>query len=232
VTSRLQCIPFIVGTLALTILPAHAELSGPQVMERCRKAYEALKSYHGVSRVHSIIKVSGKPSTYDTHATIQFARPGKIHVEGITMFGASSYAYLSDGETTWFRNAAGEPWKRVQSAEIAVLSANGWAGTTIPATLLSLKNRSPFKREITVARKVVTAKVGDQPVYRVEVDGDMGKQTYSIDQKSLMILRIHTHNKKSGQFAGSPPGVEMDVEERFTVLKLNSAIPAKVFVKP
>lgn len=123
-------------------------LTGREVAERCRAAYTALKTYQITSAVtvHSVESPSGKVEDGHASAVIQYARPGKIHVEGLDT-DAKPFAYISDGLTTVETDSPKSgPWKKVlddhnpNGIEMAIKLVTGSAmnaGTTVPALLLS-----------------------------------------------------------------------------------------------
>ncbi len=122
-------------------------LTAVQVAERCRAAYAALQTYQVTSTVtqHSVFSATGKAEDEQTSAVIQFARPGKFHVEGADS-DKNPFAYLSDGSTTVQKNLSTSGWEKVvrvpsttSGIEMAIGTITGVsadAGTTIPALLL------------------------------------------------------------------------------------------------
>ncbi len=123
-------------------------LTGREVAERCRAAYTALKTYQITSAVtvHSVESPSGKVEDGHASAVIQYARPGKIHVEGLDT-DAKPFAYISDGLTTVETDSPKSgPWKKVlgyhnpNGIEMAIAGVTGSAmdaATTVPALLMS-----------------------------------------------------------------------------------------------
>src|ERR1051326_3529946 len=64
-------------------MPVSAELTGAQVMERCRKAYAGLKSYQGEVLIKlSVVGPDGKQEPSVTRNTVQFVRPARFRVDG------------------------------------------------------------------------------------------------------------------------------------------------------
>jgi len=96
--------------------------------------------------VHSVEGPAGKVEDEHASAVIQFARPGKIHVEGLDT-EAKPFAYVSDGLTTVQTDSPKQgPWKKVlgyhnpNGVEMAIGRVTGIAmdaATTVPALLLS-----------------------------------------------------------------------------------------------
>src|SRR5689334_16426914 len=87
------------AALAGTSLPslvAAQEMTGAQVLDRCRKAYDALQSYEGTTNVSSGTTMNGMHMNNHTTAHVRFVRPGKIRVEG-TMMTSGKFAFVSDG---------------------------------------------------------------------------------------------------------------------------------------
>lgn len=123
-------------------------LTGREVAERCRAAYTALQTYQVTSAVtvHSVEGPSGKVEDEHASAVIQFARPGKIHVEGLDT-EAKPFAYVSDGLTTFQTDSPKSgSWKKVpgyhnpNGIEMAIGRVTGIAmnaATTVPALLMS-----------------------------------------------------------------------------------------------
>jgi len=123
-------------------------LTGREVAERCRAAYTALQSYQVTSAVtvHSVEGPSGKVEDEHASAVIQYARPGKIHVEGLDT-QAKPFAYVSDGSATVETDSPKQgPWKKVpgdqnpSGVEMAIAGVTGTAmnaATTVPALLMS-----------------------------------------------------------------------------------------------
>ncbi len=195
--------------------------TGAQVMAKSKAAYDSLTSYKGVSKVTGTGTAGGANMALNTHATIQFVRPGKIHVEGITMFGGSKFAYASDGVSTW-ENLLGQGWKPAQSTEMAVGGATGismLAGMTIPGTLLKLA-MPPFASGSKFSDNVASESVGGQPTYKVEATNPAGKTTCWVDKKSLLLVKVRSELKG------------LTADETFAEVEINPGIPETVFAKP
>lgn len=123
-------------------------LTGREVAERCRAAYTALQFYQvtSVVTVQSVEGPSGKVEDEHASAVIQYARPGKIHVEGLDT-EAKPFAYVSDGlATVETHSPKSGPWKKVlgyqnpNGIEMAIAGVTGSAmdaATTVPALILS-----------------------------------------------------------------------------------------------
>src|SRR5262245_59663096 len=80
---------------------AHSQTpTGPDVLERCKRSYEGLQSYDGVTRVTGHSSTGGQRRDYNVSARIRYAAPGRIRVEG-SLMDAGTYQYLSDGRQTW-----------------------------------------------------------------------------------------------------------------------------------
>src|SRR6185369_15695408 len=111
--------------LLVTIEKSHADLTGDQVVERCKHAYNTLRSYSGSCKVLTKSSIGGMNSTYITSATVQFERPGKIRVDG-TLMTNGRVAFVSDGTSTWQTDIVDpNKWIRAQSTEMAIAAFSG-----------------------------------------------------------------------------------------------------------
>src|SRR5258708_25554694 len=94
---------------------ASVELTGDQVLDRCQKAYAALKSYRGTSTVVTKGDINGMKITFNTSAKIKFVRPAKIRVDG-TLMSMGTFEFVSDGKQTWQTSMlTGSKWEKAQS---------------------------------------------------------------------------------------------------------------------
>lgn len=130
-------------------------LTGLEVAKRCRAAYAALQTYQVTSAVtvRTVESPSGKAEDEHASAVIQFARPGKIHVEGLDT-QAKPFAFISDGSATVQTDSPKQgPWKKVpgyqnpNGIEMAIAGVTGSAmnaATTVPALLLDTDPGSTY----------------------------------------------------------------------------------------
>ncbi len=211
----------------LAVGPARAGgLTGPQVLARCQRAYDGLRSYQGLSQVTTNSTFGGgAPHSYHSSARIAFVRPGKIRAAGTNMFG-QPYAYVSDGRTTAQRQFGG--WSRSQSAEMAIAAMTGTAqsaATTIPALLLHTRWGDPFSRGQAVAPGVGQETVGGHPCYRVRVTGPL-PATFWVDRKTFLLDKMATRLS-----LGTGKGGMQNVQT-FSGVRVNAPIPASAFVPP
>jgi outer membrane lipoprotein-sorting protein len=221
--------------------PASADLTGAQVLQRCERAYKSLKSYSGTTRVLTKAAINGTNATYNTMATIQFVRPGKIKVEG-TLMTAGRFAFISNGTDTWQTSfMSGGRWERAQSTEMAIAAFTGVsqnAATTIPGILLNTRWGNPFGS--LKPTKVKRENVNKRVVYRIDASDATGPTTLWIDGKTFLLVRIQRRPDLSnlrghggGSLpAGMPASGTMDVTETFTDVRINPTIATSVFARP
>jgi hypothetical protein len=216
--------------------------TGKELCDLSRKAYASLKTYQGVTKTTATVDlgVGGGPNTYHTSATIAYASPGKINVEGDTMFGGK-FAYRSDGKSTWETSmTGGKSWNKADSPEMAIAGATGVAmsaGTTIPTLLLKLKWGQIFESTSQPAKEIKREKVGTVDAYRVEVTISGGRRTLWIDPKSFLMIKMDEFRDMSklglggAQKAGARPSTMHSIHV-YSQLKVNNPIPASTFAKP
>src|SRR5215831_1200974 len=97
-------VSLLVVVSSCSAMPARADLSAEQVLTRCQKAYGSLKTYKGTSSVVTKSDIGGMKLTFNSSARIQFARPGRIRVDGnlmVPMMPQNKFAFVSDGKRTW-----------------------------------------------------------------------------------------------------------------------------------
>ena len=249
--------PFTMGykIQALTAFPKpghvlpqnHAtSLTLAQIASHCREAYAALTSYQGTSTVTTQSEFSSFPMVLESHtsASVQFASPGKIHVEGKTSNG-SSFAYISDGNATAVTYLGLNNWKKVDTTESAVAGVTGialHAATTIPALLLKIKWGNPLAPGKSLDPVVREDSVGGHPCYVVTTHLKTPARTETaylwVDEKNFLLRRLVTESNSLAQTkeaAGTPidmPAMQSHADERFTNDHLNEAIPESNFVLP
>jgi outer membrane lipoprotein-sorting protein len=242
-TAVLLAVPVLV--LAASSTSAAPDLTAAQVIARSRQAYRSLKSYRGASRVVTHSTITGARATYNTRATVEFVRPGKLRVEGTMMAGGEPFAFVSDGATTW-QTALGKPgvWERAQSTEMAIAAFNGVsqnAATTIPAMLVEARWGDLYGT--LRPRRMVREKLNGRAAYRIEAAGPTGPATLWIDRKTSLLCKVrrrHDLARMSGlaaQAAGAaaqalPASGALNVTETFTGVRTNVSIPAARFVRP
>ena len=218
-------------------------LTAVQIAAHCQDAYRTLQTYTGNADVSSqaMTIADGKISKYHTSATIRFARPVKIHVDGTTMSGYP-FAYVSDGAVTEERNNLGS-WKKVTNAEAAIAAATGIAqsaGTTIPALLLGTNWGNPFTPEYDM--QVREDNVAGHSCYVVTSSLASATQpqraTFWIDEKTFL-LRRYVRDASGRAFSVRIGGVNHEIpairshnDERFTNERLNETIPDSAFTLP
>jgi len=230
------------------VLPQNAakSLTSVQIASHCREAYAALTSYQGTSTVTTKFESSSFPMVLESHtsASVQFASPGKIHVEGKTSNG-SSFAYISDGNATAVTYLGLNNWKKVDTTESAVAGVTGialHAATTIPALLLKIKWGNPLALGKLLDSEVREDSVGGHPCYVVTTHLKTPARTETaylwVDEKNFLLRRLVTESNSLAQTkeaAGTPidmPAMQSHADERFTNDHLNEAIPESNFVLP
>ena len=199
-----------------------AALTPPQIVQRCQRAYSALRSYQGNTTVTTLGN-DGK-RTYHTSAHILFARPNKIRAAGADMMGGQ-FAYVSNGAAT-YQNIGGH-WSRSQNAEMAIAGATGIgqnAATTVPALLLHTRWGAPFSRALKFAPTVGREAIGGTPCYRVTATSPMGTETFWIDSRTFLMKRF-VNTFSGGNF-------HLHQDERFSGERLNAPIPSSSFALP
>ncbi len=240
------------------LLPGHtlrpaAALTSTQVSERCRAAYAVLTSYQGTTTVEVHSLIAGAKDDYETcSASIQFARPGKIHAEATIPVG-QTIAYISDGAGTEESSPAllGESrdWKKFSSTEMAISGATGVAqnaATTIPALLLSETRSGMIPLPLDVGRnadaEVREDTVDGQDCYVLTAHLKTSEiaETISvwINEKTYLLRRLVEDTDSVAQTVpvnGKPlplPAIKMHNEEYFSNERLDEAIPDSTFALP
>jgi len=226
----------LAGTLGIA-LPAKAELTGTQVLTRCRQAYDSLKSYSGTTQVVTKSSMGGMNTTYNTKATVQFVRPGKIRVEG-TLMTEGRFAFVSDGKKTWQTSILSQgKWDVAPSTEMAIASFTGvsmMAATVIPSTLVHANWGNLL--EGLQPSQVTHEKVNGQDAFKVKTKGMLGEVTLWVDAKTFLLVKLHHLMSMNMGGATTPKGQSgkgvMDSTQTFTQIRVNPAIPASVFARP
>ena len=220
-----------------------ADLTAPQVLERCKKAYGALKSYKGTTLVVTKATIGGTKQTFATSANIEFVRPGKIRVEG-KMMTMGGFIFISDGAQTWQKTQImnGGKWQKAQNIEMAIATFTGTsqnAATAIPALLVNVNWGNPFGPTLR-ADKVRREMVGKAVALRLEATSAIGRVTYWIDPRTFLLTRKHEVQdigKISSQQGiklpeGMPSTGMTDATETYPNVRPNVPIPASRFVRP
>lgn len=230
----------LILSLAVTlgiVLPAKAELTGAQILTRCRQAYDSLKSYSGTTQVVTKSSMGGMNTTYNTKATVQFVRPGKIRVEG-TLMTEGRFAFVSDGKTTWQTSIlSSEKWDVAPSTEMAIGAFTGVsmnAATIIPAILIHA-NWGNYLAGLQPSQ-VTHEKVNGQDAFKVKTKGMLGDVTLWIDAKTFLLVKLRQIIGMNMGGTTTPKGQSgkggMDSVQTFTQIRVNPAIPASVFARP
>src|SRR5579862_3477849 len=121
--------------------------SGADVLRECRDTYAHLSSYSGVTTCTTKMIYQDAPIQLTSSATINFARPAKLRVDGTIMGGQGHFAIVTEGSGTWITDIDGISWKKTKDAETAIATMTGVSGsaaTTIPAILTGSPWGDPF----------------------------------------------------------------------------------------
>ena len=155
---------------------------------------------------------------------IQFARPGKIAVEGKA--GKAFFFYRSDGTSTWTRDDRATSWHKPESDDMVFAEM----GTEVLALLLHWKFDVFQGKTTAFKEKVVVEKIGGQPAYRVETLGGHNRSVYWIDPKSFLLRKVYSHTPfKTADFTD---GGEVDTDVTFVGTKVNPPLAVRLFAKP
>jgi len=230
----------MIGAIAIIALfgvssKAGAEMTSAQILEKCRQTYRTMKSYSGTTNVITKRGVRGSETVYNTSATVEFVRPGKIRVDGTTM-APSKFCIVSDGQNTWQTSIVNPAkWDRGRSPAISIAAFNGvsqQASSVVPALLLDARSGNPFSTP--VSNGVKREPLNGSQVYRIESSLQMGHVTFWIDVKTFRIVKLVQHSEvsKSGKGAAHLPPLVIDVTVTFTGEHLNSDIAGTTFAKP
>jgi len=235
----------------LTVIPAQsasealADLTGPQILERCRRAYDALLTYQGTTHVITTSTLNGRKAVYDTAAQVQFVRPDKIRVVG-TQISSGTFAFVSDGRSIWTNwNVNRRPWKRVHTMEVVFSGFSGAshsAATAIPAILLKVRAWSLFEHTKGASPKVMRENVNGRPAYRVEVTHPLREATYWVDRETFLLVKARRRwdaakirrRMPRGALAGLDSFTSgfMERVQTFNNAKINEKIAPGVFARP
>jgi len=219
-----------------------------QIAERCKNAYTALISYQVTSSVvtRGIIAANPQPHIYNTSATIQFVKPGKIHVEGTDMSGYP-FAYISDGVGTEETDMTQEGRWQKRIPEMAVASVTGIAlsaATTIPSLLLHTISGSPLPLSggKTLSPEVREDTLDGQACYvltaYLETPEVAETTSLWIDEKTYLLRRSVSDVNSAPQtlqISGNPysqSATKTHNDEHFTNQRLNEPIPDSTFALP
>ena len=234
-------------------------LTASQIAEHCRQAYANLRTYRGTSTVNEQSIIGGAPHDYQSAATIQFTRPGKVSAKGTDMSG-HPFGYVSDGVTTeqtyptivnW-----GSSWQKVDrsgktsSTESAIAGATGtaqWAATTVPALLLGVTWGFvlPLSSGGVLDHNVREDTVDGQKCYVLAAHSTATQSSPKtmeallwIDEKTFLIRRyaLETDGLTQPVVLGgrSFPSttIKMHSDQRFTDEHINQPIPDSTFALP
>ncbi len=220
-------------------------LTAVQIAARSRAAYAALSSYEVTANVaeQGLFAAPAMTQNYQTSATIQFARPGKIRTEGKAMDG-SPFAYVSDGART-VSQTNNTPWKSETDVGMAIGGVQGiaaTAGSTVPAVLTGNGFGYPLAL-IAAAKPVVREdKIDGVPCYvlTAHLDTPAVQETEAdwVDEKTFLLRRCVSDNKGpahtisfNGQSVAAP-AVNVHLEENFTNERINQPILDSTFTLP
>ena len=218
-------------------------MTAVQIAGRCRDAYAALRSYQGTTSVTEQANISFFPVVEHRTATIQFARPGKIHAEGRDS-NLLPWAYTSDGVGTMERSNLGG-WRTVSDTQSAIATITGItlnAGTTIPAVLLHTNWGTPLGLGKSVAAEVREDNAQGQPCYVLTANMKTPTLTETeylwVDEKTYLLRRLISDREQAAQtltVGGKPlslPASQTHMEEQFTDERINQPIPNSTFTLP
>lgn len=224
------------------------QLTGEQIVAKCRKAYNALKSYTGTTQVKVKSTREGKITRFQTSANIQFVKPKKILVQGKTMRG-QNFGYLAEGTTarnvsparTWTKGKQNSGGRMALASTLPVdtmvASAGGVslsAGTTIPSLLLKMKWGNPLVVAYRPEKKVTQEVVNGRPAYKVEMKGERSRAILWVDTKTFLLVKLFERRDLSKMvYTGprempTPQGV-MEYTHTFTNVKIDTRAPASMF---
>lgn len=222
-------------------------LTGPDVLERCKRAYEALQSYEGVTRLTAHANVGGRRQDYNLSARIRYAAPGRLRVEG-SLMDAGTYQYLSDGRRAWsLVSYSRNGWEAARSTDSAIArfaTLTLSAGTSVPALLVRSRFGNPLAESARADRKVVPTSIKGRAVYRVHLRAGTADQDLWIDQKTFLLVQRQSRSGVGGGGGGNAGSLQgggmmsvgvsggADTFETFEEVKLNSPIDPAVFAPP
>jgi hypothetical protein len=222
-----------------------SELSGPELIVKCQKAYASLKSYEGTTEVVTSMTVNGAPFKTQASAHVRFLRPAMLRVEADTTgFFPRHYGIVSTATETWMTKIEGNGWERAESAEMAIAGFTGVSGgsvTTIPALLLNtgwgntLATLSPHR--------VTRSTSNGRQVYVVECSNVAGTTTLWIDASTFLLARLDQKmdiSRMSQPDMPDHPELKSEMQgikdytttEIFSNVKVNPRIPKSVFSRP
>ena len=221
--------------------PGRADPTGPQVMERCRKAYAGLKSYQSAISVKmTVVGSNSTPDPIISNGSIQFVRPGRFRIETTTVDGSRA-AYRSNGKSAWLLDETGKAWQPVDRKQAWRIS-----GATPIVMLLNGAKPGAFSGKIRLANKTRTEKIDGHPAYRVEAASRYSSVVYWVDRKTFLLRKTYSHMRLQHLPGGGvrfPPDEHakdepasqreyIDTEKVFAAVKINPPLPAALFTKP
>ncbi len=235
----------------ILIQASGSKITASQTAAHCFEAYGALQSYQGTTTVTE--QYDGAPFPIEEHrsATIQFAQPNKIHVEGRDS-NFIPWAYTSDGVGTMERSNLGG-WEKVKDTETAIGTVTGitlQAGTTIPAVLLNAIGTkrgyslwgTPLALGKSVNSEIREDTVGGQLCYVLTAQLKTATLDETehlwIDEKTFLLRRLVDDRQQQNQTittSNTPhflPDSKSHIDEQFTDERLNAAIPDSTFALP
>ena len=218
-----------------------------QVVRRCQRAYDALKTYQISVSVTTRGRVGPAQLSIISHtsASIQFARPGNIHAEaenstlGMTAL-AGTYAYVSNGLVTYLRDSdTGNSWQKAQSADFAIASYQGVADAAIsalPAVLLGTQTYNPFSRGLAYSPVVQQGTLDGTACYLVTGTSAVPTmkitEAFYIDKKTCLLKRLMTDLSGTVNAGAGSVAVNSHSDQVYMDEKINAPIPARVFLTP
>jgi RNA polymerase sigma factor (sigma-70 family) len=222
-------------------------VTAAQIAERCERAYAALQTYQCSTKDMTREDGVPWPVTSRSMASIQFERPGKIHVQGQDAYEGPR-AYTSNGTATEEVGKSGR-WEKDDTIEAAI------AGATIPEVLfgnVGAKNPAlvgwapialnggigPEVREDVTDGKLCYVLTGHRTLSLGPLKGSVPeKELLWIDEKTFLIHRRVTDSQfpASANLPYSTPQsgtIDNHFEEQITDEKINEPLPASTFTLP
>jgi hypothetical protein len=172
----------MIPVLILAVVAGHplasSNLTGPEVLNRCQRAYARLRTLDET--------VTATQSNARGSAHIRFKRPGMLVVTGMTLLGSPYELLCTGGSTSIFNSGRWTPAGSPEMGLAMAASLSGGAAMMVPAALLHTAWGALNASGGSV--RLAKESLGRRKTYRIETSSPLSG-TLWIDAKTYLIVK-------------------------------------------